>query len=131
MTGFLDHLVFRVRELGRTERFYTALLGEPSYRTDDSVMYLSGETRLFFTLADGQAQRHEKENIGLNHLAFGVRTLEELRAMEAQLNAAGIAHSGIGIDRYGQREFIWMDDPDGMRVEFYLRFESGRTEFGG
>jgi glyoxylase I family protein len=131
VTGFLDHLVFRVRELGRTGRFYTTLLGEPSYRTDDSVMYLWGETRLFFTLADGEAQRHEKENVGFNHMAFGVRTLEELRAMAARLDASGIAHSGIGIDRYGQREFIWMDDPDGVRVEFYLRFESERAEFGG
>jgi glyoxylase I family protein len=130
VSKFVDHLVFRVAELGRTERFYTALLGEPSYRTDDSVMYLSGETRLFFTLADGEAQKHEKENVGFNHIAFGVRTLEQLRATEGELNAAGIAHSGIAIDRYGQREFIWMDDPDGMRVEFYLRLESERTEFG-
>jgi glyoxylase I family protein len=129
--GFLDHLVFRVRDLARTERFYTTLLGEPPYRTDDSVMYLSGETRLFFTLAAAGAEKHDKENIGMNHLAFGVRTLGELQAMEVRLEAAGIAHSGIGIDRYGQREFIWMDDPDGMRVEFYLRFESEGAEFGG
>jgi catechol-2,3-dioxygenase len=128
---FLDHLVFRVRDLARTERFYTTLLGEPPYRTDDRVMYLSGETRLFFTVAEADAQKHDKENIGMNHLAFGVRTLGELQAMEVQLNAGGIAHSGIGIDRYSQREFIWMDDPDGVRLEFYLRFESERTEFGG
>jgi glyoxylase I family protein len=26
---FVDHLVFRVADMDRTERFYTALLGEP------------------------------------------------------------------------------------------------------
>jgi hypothetical protein len=41
--------------------------------------------------------------------------------IEAQLGSAGISHSGIKIDHYGQKEFIWLDDPDGMRVEFYLR----------
>jgi glyoxylase I family protein len=50
-SGFVDHLVFRVAELGRTEQFYTALPGQPSYWIDDSAMYLSGESRLFFTLA--------------------------------------------------------------------------------
>ena len=25
------------------------------------------------------------------------------------------------IDFYGKKEFIWIDDPDGIRLEFYLR----------
>lgn len=25
------------------------------------------------------------------------------------------------IDKYGKKEFIWFDDPDGARLEFYLR----------
>lgn len=130
--GFVDHLVFRVSDLARTERFYTALLGEPAHRTEDSVMFIAGDTRLFFTLpGKPEPQRHDKENVGLNHVAFGVRTIEELRTVEAQLDAAGIAHSGIRIDRYGQREFIWMDDPDGIRLEFYLRAEPGPAPSGG
>jgi glyoxylase I family protein len=64
---------------------------------------------------------YEKEAVGLNHLAFGVHTLEDLRVMQKQLDCAGIANSGIQIDRYGQKEFIWLDDPDRMRIEFYLR----------
>jgi glyoxylase I family protein len=85
-------------------------------------MYQVGDTRLFFTRCD-QPQRgpYAKEEVGLNHFAFGVRTLEDLEVIEAQLNRAGIPNSGIKKDRYGQREFIWLDDPDNMRVEFYLR----------
>ena len=49
--SFIDHLVFRVAELGRSESFYNALLGEPDYRGDDSIMYEVGTTRLFFTLS--------------------------------------------------------------------------------
>jgi glyoxylase I family protein len=120
--NFVDHLVFRVAEVGRTERFYTALLGQPLQRAEGSIMYQVGDTRLFFTRSDKhQAAPYEKEKVGLNHLAFGVHTLEELQAIRSQLDSLGVAHSGIERDKYGQREFIWLDDPDGMRIEFYMR----------
>jgi glyoxylase I family protein len=119
---FVDHLVFRVTELDRTERFYTALLGQPPERAEDSLMYKAGDTRLFFTLSDRPQQgNYEKEKVGLNHMAFGVRTLEGLKTIRAQLDSAGISDSGIVIDHYGRKEFIWLDDRDGMRIEFYLR----------
>jgi glyoxylase I family protein len=57
----------------------------------------------------------------IERLAFGVHTLEELQAIQEQLGRAGISNSGIKKDRYGQKEFIWLDDPDKMRIEFYLR----------
>jgi glyoxylase I family protein len=119
---FLDHLVFRVAELDRTERFYSAILDQSPDRAEDSIMFLVGDTRLFFTVSgERRAEPYDKEKVGLNHLAFGVRAIEELRAIEAQLDAARIRHNGIQIDRYGQKEFIWLDDPDGLRLEFYLR----------
>jgi glyoxylase I family protein len=120
--NFVDHLVFRVAELDRTERFYTALLGQSPCRAEGSLKYKVGDTRLFFTCSnDHQPAHYDKEKIGLNHLAFGVRTLEELQTIQTQLNGIGVFHSGIRMDKYGQKEFIWLDDPDGMRIEFYLR----------
>jgi glyoxylase I family protein len=120
----VDHLVFRVAELDRTDRFYTALLGRAHERAEGSLMYKAGDTRLFFTLSDRPQQgTYQKEKVGLNHMAFGVRTLEELKTIGAQLDAAGISHRGIKLDHYGRKDFIWLDDPDGMRIEFYLRPE--------
>jgi glyoxylase I family protein len=119
---FVDHLVWRVRNLSRTEKFYAAFLGTPHQRAADSIMYQVGDTRLFFTRCDQQhAANHDKENVGLNHFALGVRTLEDLKKLKGQLDAAAIVHSGIRLDPYGTKEFIWMDDPDGLRLEFYLR----------
>ena len=87
-------------------------------------MYTVGDTRLFFTCSDQSRQEsYEKENVGLNHIAFGVRTLGELQVIQTELNSIGISHSGIRLDQYGLREFIWLDDPDGIRIEFYLRSE--------
>lgn len=119
---FVDHVVFRVADPSRSERFYTALLGPPRQQNADSYMYQVGDTRLFFTrCARPDSERPDKEKMGFNHLAFGVQTLADLRRIQAQLDAAGISHSGIGIDHYGNKEFIWLDDPDGLRVEIYLR----------
>jgi glyoxylase I family protein len=121
---FVDHLVWRVRDLSQTEKFYAALLGAPQQRAADSLMYQVGATRLFFTRCGrDHAGLNDKERVGLNHFALGVRTLEDLKKIAAQLDAAGIAHSGIKLDPYGSKEFIWMDDPDGLRVEFYMRPE--------
>ena len=85
-------------------------------------MYRMGDTRLFFTTSlEGLAGTYDKETIGLNHIAFGVRSLTELQTIQTQLNSARITHSGIQLDQYGLKEFIWLDDPDGLRIEFYLR----------
>jgi glyoxylase I family protein len=117
---FVDHLVFLVSDVGITERFYSALLGLPSHKSEGSIMYMAGDTRLFFA-ATSDPGKYDKEKIGLNHLAFGVSSRKELKVIEAQLGKCGIAHSGIRLDQYGLREFIWLDDPDGIRIEFYLR----------
>lgn len=117
---FVDHLVFRVRDMNRTERFYTVLLGNP-FKADGYILYMVGDTRLFFTPSTDLASPYGKENIGLNHIALGVRTPEELQKVESQLNQGRIAHSGIKIWQDGLTKYIWLDDPDGIRVEFWLR----------
>jgi glyoxylase I family protein len=120
---FVDHLVFRVAEIDRTEHFYSALLGE-SLKAEDYIMYMAGDTRLFFTRSVESPQgMYEKEKVGLNHIAFGVRTLKELQTIQRQLDSGGIPHSGIKLWQDGLTEYIWLDDPDGMRVEFWLRPE--------
>jgi glyoxylase I family protein len=118
---FIDHLVLRVSELSNAERFYTILLAQKPRRAEDSIMYQVGDTRLFLTVSRRPQGPHDKEGVGLNHVAFGVRTIEELQSVRTRLDEANVVHSGIRMDHYGQKEFIWLDDPDNMRIEFYLR----------
>ena len=50
------------------------------------LWYEPGDTLLFFTPSDRDLQEpHDKENVGLNHIAFGVRTLEALDFPTAEL----------------------------------------------
>ena len=117
---FVDHLVFRVRDMDRTERFYTVLLEAP-FKGDGYIMYTVGNARLFFTPSVDHASPHNKEDVGLNHIALGVRTIGELQRVESQLNEGSIAHSGIKLWQDGLTKYIWLDDPDGIRVEYWLR----------
>jgi catechol-2,3-dioxygenase len=104
----------------RTERFYTVLLEEP-FKAYGYIMYMIGDTRLFFTPSLDRAAPYNKENVGLNHIALGLRTVEELQTVESQLNEGGIVHSGIKVWQDGLTKYIWLDDPDGIRVEYWLR----------
>jgi len=122
---FVDHLVFRVSDMERTARFYTSVLGEP-YQGEGYVMFRVGDTLLFFTPSKGQTEPFDKEKIGLNHIALGVRSIDELRSVELQLNQAAVAHSGIKFWQDGVTRYIWFDDPDGIRVEYWLRLPGER-----
>jgi len=118
----IDHIVFRVRDFRATRDFYQALLGDPISQSDGSLMYMVGETRLFFVLSTHSgAGQYDKEQPGLNHLAFGVHTPSALQEVVQLLNKAELRHSGIKIDHYGNKEFVWLDDPNGFRLEFYCR----------
>jgi catechol-2,3-dioxygenase len=118
---YIDHLVFRVEDLQQTEAFYRALLGEPVAQGKDFLVYRIGETQLFFTPSAKAAAPYDKEQPGLNHFALGVHYPSDLRTIEAHLNKSGLKHSGIGIDSHGGKEYIWFNDPNGFRVEFYCR----------
>ncbi len=118
---FIDHIVIIVKDIEKTTEFYSKFLGEPDSKDAEQVMFRVGDTRLFFGPPYKEYERCDKDKYGLNHLAFNVKHKEELKELEIQLARAEIKNSGIRIDKWGQKEFIWFDDPDGYRLEFYCR----------
>lgn len=119
MLKFIDHIVIIVKDVGKTAEFYGNFLGEPITKDADQVAYQVGETKIFFGLPYKDYEQHDKDKYGLNHLAFGVKNIDELKDFENKLNEANITNSGTQIDKWSKREFIWFDDPDGYRLEFY------------
>lgn len=119
--AFIDHIVLIVKDLKETEKFYTSFLGNPSHLDEEYMAYKVGESTIYLALSDGDFQKVDKDKGSLNHLAFGVRTADELRGFEKVLNEAHIKNSGVKIDKYGNKEFVWFDDPNGYRLEFYCR----------
>lgn len=122
---FIDHILIMVKDLNKTKKFYSKLFGKPIHIAKDSVAWQFGDTKVFFGLPFKEVENNffDRNKIGLNHLAWGVRTLDELKQWKRKLDEIGIANSGILIDRYGNREYIWFDDPDGIRQELYFRPE--------
>jgi glyoxylase I family protein len=116
---FIDHIVLIVKNIAETEKFYTSFLGQPAFHDDRKLIYEIGETRLFFLLPKGEYEAKDKDKGGLNHIAFGVYSLDELKHFEGLLNQASIKHSGIKIDIHGGKDYIWLDDPDNIRIELY------------
>ncbi len=120
---FIDHLVLTVADAQRTKIFYSKIFGEPEFADETAVMYMVGPTKLFFTVPRGAAYPNDKfdpKRIGLEHFAFNIKSVDELKVIEKVLNEGGIVHSGIHIDSHSQKEKIWLDDPDKIRVEFYI-----------
>lgn len=121
MSLYLDHIVISVKDLKMSTVFYSKFLGKAKISKDD-VSWKVGHTKLFLTPAYKKgAKSFDKHNYGLNHVAFGVGGLLELRKIDKDLTKAGIKHSGIGHDQYSRKSFLWFDDPDKIRLEFYLR----------
>jgi catechol-2,3-dioxygenase len=121
---YIDHLVLTVADIDRTKDFYSKILGNPDYQDKYQIMYHIGQTKLFLCLPHGTIPQGDKFNsnrIGLEHFAFGVQTVEQLQQIQKTLDSNSIKHSGIHIDKHSNKEKIWLDDPDGIRVEFYIR----------
>lgn len=118
---FIDHIVLIVKDLLETEKFYSSFVGKPIHKDNESIAYEIGSTKIFFTLPDGEFENTNKDNGGFNHIAFGVRNLEELKSFESILKENQILNSGIKNDTYGNNDFIWFDDPNGYRIEIYCR----------
>jgi catechol-2,3-dioxygenase len=76
--AFLDHLVIVVKNIEETERFYNTFLGQPTEKTNDQIIYEIDNIKLFFVSPLESWQSFNKDAGGLNHLAFGIKTKEEL-----------------------------------------------------
>jgi catechol-2,3-dioxygenase len=121
MKTYIDHIVISVKNLKKSTAFYKTFLGKPKVTKWDASWKI-GETKLFLTFPYSKSPRSfDKHNLGLNHLALGVNSLNELKKFEKLLNKGKLKHSGIQIDKYSNKEFIWFDDPDKIRLEFYYR----------
>lgn len=67
------------------------------------------------------ARPFNRNNVGLDHWAFGVSSMEDLKEIEQHLRALNIPmeDGGITDDDFGGTA-IFTTDPDGMKVEFHL-----------
>lgn len=120
----LGHVVLRVTDRARAERFYTGVLGLPlCARFDENGMKMA-----FFTLGNhhdfavmevsGEGSSRSESAVGLHHVAFNIgRSLDDLREAKAKLEAAGITTNPVD---HEVTKSLYFEDPDGNGIELYV-----------
>ena len=117
---YIHHVVISVRDLKKSSDFYSKFLGKARVTKWD-VSWKIGNTKLFLSPPHKKNPHpFNKHNVGLNHLAFGLRNLRELKKFHSLLTKAKIKNSGMLVNSWSKKEYIWFDDPDGIRLEFFL-----------
>ena len=117
----LGHVVVQVRDIKTSEAFYQGLLGLPVCAREPGKMsfFTLGNHHDFAILAVGKdAPGPDAKGVGLAHVAFKVGdSLDDLRAVKAELDAAGV--ECLPIDHEVSLS-LYCHDPDGNQVELYV-----------
>ena len=122
----ITHIALTVSDIERSAEWYSRLFdAQPILRTvllkdtedEYSVAVWAEPNFAVHHFADGGRERANSRNPGLDHVAFGCDTLEEVESWAARLDELGIARGEILTDFYGWGLAFW--DPDGNALEMF------------
>jgi lactoylglutathione lyase len=110
------HIHVSVADLSDSIRFYSQMFGaRPTVLKEDYAKWMLDDPRINFAIST------DRQPIGVNHLGFQVDSDEELRGMQAQLEAADAAM--IQEDQqpccYAKSDKYWVTDPTGIAWETF------------
>ena len=121
----IHHIAIICSDYERSKAFYTEVLGmniirevyreeRSSYKLD---LALNGQYVIeLFSFPSPPPRVSRPEAAGLRHLAFEV---EDLRSVTEYLSSKGIQAEPIRLDEFTQKQFTFIEDPDGLPIEFY------------
>ena len=120
----ITHVAVTVSDLAASEAWYTKVLGVEPVLDEDTgpfrhIVYALGGTLLglhgFPELASSES--FDEHRPGLDHLAFGCASRDELVAWAARLDELGVAHGDIVDAGYGSG--LSFRDPDNIALELF------------
>ncbi len=121
---YLGHVVFYVKDLGRSLAFYRDLLGFQEVGkifNGAAAALTSGRTHhelLLIQVGDAPGPPSGRRR-GLYHIGIKVGdSLDELRAAKQELEQAGVVIDGMSDHTVSQS--LYLHDPDGNEVEVYV-----------
>lgn len=125
----IAHITLRVTDLERSRSFYKDVLGFVVERFPDRCRFRVGETTVvlrYVLPGTPEGDRFSEHRVGFDHVAFGLKSREELAQALVQLESAGVATQGIQRfedleDPTNSRDLICFRDPDNIQLEFYMR----------
>ncbi|MFI6869444.1 VOC family protein [Nocardia sp. NPDC050406] len=128
-----DHVRLTVTDIDRSRAFYEAVFGWPiawempadaDAETRErywflfgGVIYQMGNTLL--GLRPVGADAFDENRVGLDHLAFSLKSRADLEAAATLLDELGIAHAGV--KDLGPMYILEFRDPDNIALELVVR----------
>lgn len=119
----IAHVVLKVRDLERSKKFYTEVLGMDVMNESPQlgIVFLANNRRDHHELAllqiGPQAETPRANEIGLLHVAFRLRNEAELRAAHKELKEKDVPISFTV--NHGITKSVYFFDPDGHELEVY------------
>ena len=118
----LGHLVIRVRDLARSQQFYTDVLGlQVTAELGDRMAFLSAagdSSHELALMAIGEgAPGPEANRIGLYHFAWEMESFDDLRKIYRELGEKNVPVAGKG--DHGISMGVYFFDPDGNEIEVF------------
>ncbi len=130
--NYIHHIVLTVSDSKKSAVFYQKVLDWKIVEQKEDYAYLCPDSNKYpetkFMLVLGETRdakfptsKFNRNNVGLDHFAFSIDSIEELKNIETRLKSVGIEmeEGGITNDDFGGTA-IFCIDPDGMKVEFHL-----------
>ena len=133
-TTKLGHIVLRVRDLERSKRFYTEVLGLRQTGEIPGVMaFFSTQSNtdshdLAIMRLGPDAPGPDPRRVGLYHFAYQVESEEALAQAYHTLQEAGVSIVGTG--DHGVSKGIYLLDPDGIEIEITYELPPERRPTG-
>lgn len=129
----LGHLVLNVRDLDRSEDFYTRILGlTVTAKFDGNAVFMSANTDLSheLLLVSPEDYAPEPESQGpLVHAAWQMASFEDLKALHQRLKDNDVPIVRIG--DHGLSLGVYFCDPDGNELETYYELPKSEWVKGG
>lgn len=118
----IAHATLTVTDIGRTKRFYEQLFETKLIMDNDWSFSLLkvGIPCWFAQWQDTNGNDHfDEKRVGLDHIAFRLKTLKELKQIIKKLNTLGVENAGL--QRFaGKYPYVAFRDPDNIQTEFFI-----------